>query len=75
VRRIDPDDVATDLASLGAPVVARYGGRIANDLLTDEDAKWDPAYFESLLEVELALCDREPFLRVGMFWQLVAQRA
>jgi len=67
VRRIDPEDVATDLAALGAPVVARYGGRIANDLLTDEDAKWHPAYFESLLELELALCDREPFLRVGMF--------
>jgi len=74
VRKIDPDVTAAALAALGAPVVARYGGRIANDLITDEDAKHDPAFYADLERLELALCDREPFLRIGMFWQLVAQR-
>ena len=74
VRKLDPDATAAELAALGAPVVARYGGRIANDLITDEDAKHDPAFYADLERLELALCDREPFLRIGMFWQLVGQR-
>ena len=63
-----------DLAQAGLVVVDRYGTRIANDLLTDDEAKQDPAYFDRLLDLELALCDREPFLRVGGMWQLVAER-
>lgn len=58
----------------GLVPVARYGTRIANDLLTDDKAKRDPASFARLLELELALCDREPFLRVGGMWQVVAER-
>lgn len=73
VRKLDADEVAGHLAELGAPVVARYGGRIANDLVTDDDAKRDAAFFADLLRLELALCDREPFNRIGMFWQLIAQ--
>lgn len=74
VRRVDADDVAATLVDLGAPVVARYGGRIANDLLDDDELKHDPAYYAALESLELELCDREPFNRIGMFWQLVAQR-
>ncbi|MFC5176355.1 methyltransferase domain-containing protein [Nocardioides taihuensis] len=75
VRKIDPDVMAADLASVGLDVVARYGARCANDLLADDGPKHDPAYFAELERLELALCDREPFLRTGMVWQLVAQRA
>jgi len=74
VRKLDPEVTAAELAALGASVVARYGGRIANDLITDEDAKHDPAFYADLERLELALCDREPYLRIGMFWQLVARR-
>ena len=74
VRLIDPDAVAAELAAAGAPVVARYGGRIANDLLTDEDAKHEAAHFGAVLELEFALFDREPFNRIGMFWHLVSQK-
>ena len=74
VRKLDPEDVARHLAHLDTPVLARYGGRVANDLVTDEDAKHDPAYFAELLRLELALCDREPFNRIGMFWHLVAHK-
>jgi hypothetical protein len=34
----------------------------------------DPAYFTELLDLELTLCDREPFNRVGFAWQLLAER-
>jgi S-adenosylmethionine-dependent methyltransferase len=74
VRKIDPDAMAADLASVGLGVVARYGARCANDLLADDGPKHDAAYLEDLLRLELALCDREPFLRSGMVWQLVAER-
>ena len=32
----------------------------------------DPDFFAELLELELALCDQEPFVRVGGMYQLVA---
>lgn len=74
VRKIDPDDMSWELATAGLEVVARYGARCANDLLVDDQAKRDPAYYAELERLELALCDREPFLRSGMVWQLVARR-
>jgi S-adenosylmethionine-dependent methyltransferase len=74
VRKIDPDAMAEDLATVGLDVVARYGARCANDLLADDAPKHDPSYFDELLRLEVALCDREPYLRTGMAWQLVAQR-
>lgn len=73
-RRIAADDLAVDLQAAGLRVVHRYGTRIANDLLADDAAKQDPAYFAELLRLELELCDREPFLRLGGLWQVVAER-
>jgi S-adenosylmethionine-dependent methyltransferase len=73
-RRIDCDEMARDMATAGLDVVARYGGRCANDLLADDDAKHDAEYFSELERLELALCDREPFKRMGQFWQLVGER-
>ena len=66
--------VATAMTAAGLDVVGRYGGRCANDLLTDDDAKRDPDHYEALERLELALCDREPFWRIGVFWQLVGRR-
>jgi len=73
-RVVDPDETADRLTAAGLELVGRYGGRIANDLLTDDDAKLDPDYFADLERLELALCDREPFCRIGAFWQLVARK-
>ncbi|WP_191907821.1 class I SAM-dependent methyltransferase [Nocardioides cynanchi] len=73
VRKLSFAAVEEQLSSLGCPVVGRYGGRIANDLLTDDDQKLDPAFYADLERLELALCDQEPFWRTGAFWQLVAR--
>lgn len=62
-----------DLVGAGLEVVGHYGGRIANDLLTADALKHDPAYFDDLLRLELQLSDREPYKRLGFFWQLVAR--
>ena len=74
VRKISYDEMREDLVEAGLDVVAQYGGRCANDILTDDEAKHRPEYFTRLEELELALCDREPYKRIGLFWQLVAER-
>lgn len=73
-RTLTAREVRAELERAGCEVLAEYGGRIANDLVTDDAAKQDPVFFADLLRLELALCDREPYRRVGQFWQLVATR-
>jgi S-adenosylmethionine-dependent methyltransferase len=74
VRKVDPDRIQTAAAAVGLTAVGRYGHRIANDLLTDNSAKHDAAFFDELLRLELELCDREPFNRIGFAWQLIFAR-
>lgn len=74
VRKIEMTGLEAALGDVGLSVVRRYGARIANDLLTDDDAKGDPGYFQDLLDLELALCDQEPYLRIGGMYQLIATR-
>lgn len=74
VRKVPMGDLEAELASAGLELTGRFGTRIANDLLTDNDAKIDPAYFERLLELERELCDQEPFVRIAGMYQLVAER-
>lgn len=73
-RKYPREDAEAELAAAGLRLLAGYGARIANDVVTDDEAKRDPAYFQRLLDLELALCDREPFCRIGGLWQLVAER-
>jgi S-adenosylmethionine-dependent methyltransferase len=73
-RKITDAEMRTALEDAGCEVIAQYGGRVVNDLLTDDAAKAEPAYFDALLRLELALCDRDPFNRIGQFWQIVATR-
>ncbi len=73
-RKVSVDAIASEATEAGMTSVGVYGNRIANDLLVDHTSKHDPAFFEELLALELELCDREPFNRVGFAWQLVLQR-
>ncbi|PJI93912.1 class I SAM-dependent methyltransferase [Luteimicrobium subarcticum] len=73
-RKVDADDVVAAAGAHGLREVARHGIRVANDLLTDDAAKSDPAYFDALRALELDLCDREPYRRVGFAWQVVLER-
>jgi S-adenosylmethionine-dependent methyltransferase len=73
VRLIDAETAIDALQCAGCAPVARFGGRIINDLLPDSAPKADPAFFAELLRLELAVCDREPYLRTGMFWQIIAR--
>ncbi|MEU6137216.1 class I SAM-dependent methyltransferase [Nocardioides sp. NPDC047086] len=74
VRKVPMADLEAELAAAGLRLTGRFGTRVANDLLTDDVPKGDPAYFERLLELERELCDREPFVRIAGMYQLVAER-
>jgi S-adenosylmethionine-dependent methyltransferase len=74
VRKITDTAMCADLAQVGLEVVSQYGGRCANDLVVDDALEHDAEFYEDLLRLELALCDREPYNRIGQFWQIVARR-
>lgn len=73
VRKIDYQVARRLLDEEGLTVEAQYGGRCVNDLITDDQAKWDPAYYADLERLELALHDEEPYKLVGQYWHLVAR--
>lgn len=73
VRKVTDTEARAALETAGCSVLAQYGGRCANDLLADNEPKYDPAYYADLERLELALCHREPFNRLGAFWQLIAR--
>ena len=73
-RWVDPDDTARQLRALGFDAVARYGIRTVTDLVADDDLKHDPVFYADLERLELALCDREPYVRTARMWQIVARR-
>ena len=75
VRRVTPEEATEALAGNGFDVVARYGLRSVTDFVTDDARKSEPAFYADLEALELALCDREPFVRTARLWQLVARRA
>ena len=73
-RAVPPAEVEGLLVDAGLAVVGRYAARVANDYLADDTLKDDPDYFAELERLEHALCDQEPFIRLGALWQVVAQR-
>lgn len=75
VRKVPMEEMEAQLSACGLPVVRRYGARIANDLIADNRVKHNAQYFDDLLRLELDLCDREPFVRVGGLYQLIGQKA
>lgn len=73
MRRLEPADVEQALAEAGCTIEHRFGIRCVMDLVADDDRKAEPTFYEQLLELELLLCDREPYLRTARFWQLCAR--
>nr|WP_246283432.1 methyltransferase domain-containing protein [Nocardioides perillae] len=73
VRKLEVDTVAAALGARGCAVVSHTGGRVANDLVADDALKEDPEWYAALVELEVALHDREPFRRTGAYWHLVVR--
>lgn len=74
VRRVSAEEVETVLGSLGFSALQRFGIRCVTDYITDDARKHDPDFYAALEQLELRLCDQEPYLRTARLWQLIAQR-
>lgn len=73
VRRFTIEEVTTALRSGGFDEPTIFGIRVVNDLITDDDRKNDPGFYQDLLELEWAICSLEPFCRIGMASHFVAR--
>ncbi len=73
MRRLEAAEVEQALADAGCTVERRFGIRCLMDLVADDDRKSDPAFYDDLLDLELRLCEREPYWRTARFWQLTAR--
>jgi S-adenosylmethionine-dependent methyltransferase len=73
VRRVGPEEVMTALEALGMTRIERFGVRCVTDYIADDERKHDPDFYAALEQLELRLCDSEPYLRTARLWQLVAR--
>lgn len=74
MRRLEAADVEEALAAAGCVVEHRFGIRCLMDLIADDERKAEPEFYRQLQELELRLCEREPYWRTARFWQLAARR-
>lgn len=74
MRRLEAAEVEQALEDAGCTVEHRFGIRCVMDLIADDERKSEPAFYEQLLDLELQLCEREPYWRTARFWQLTARR-
>lgn len=74
MRRLEAEEVERSLEAAGCTVERRFGVRCLIDLIADDERKADPRFYDELLELELLLCEREPYWRTARFWQLTARR-
>ncbi len=74
MRRLEAAEVEQALAEAGCPVEHRFGIRCAIDLIANDARKAEPHFYQQLLDLELLLCEREPYWRTARFWQLTARR-
>lgn len=73
-RRVSAEEVTAEMEAAGLVPVGRYAARVVSDFVVDDSLKEDPAYFAALERLELALCDQEPYVRLGAMWQVVAEK-
>lgn len=74
MRRLEAAGVEQALTGAGCTVERRFGIRCLMDLIADDERKAEPRFYDQLLELELLLCEREPYWRTARFWQLTARR-
>jgi S-adenosylmethionine-dependent methyltransferase len=74
MRRVEAATAEAALVASGCTVEHRFGIRCVIDLIADDDLKHDSDFYQRLLQLELALCEREPYWRTARFWQLTGRR-
>lgn len=55
-------------------IVATYGLLAVTTYIANDGRKYEADFYRELEALELALCDREPYVQTARFWQLVARK-
>jgi len=71
----DIETMTAWIQTAGLKVIACYGVRTVNDLITDNAIKYDPPSFAALLELEMALCNKSPYRDIAAYSHLLARPA
>ncbi|PPK94171.1 S-adenosylmethionine-dependent methyltransferase [Kineococcus xinjiangensis] len=74
VQRVSPELAEAALVEARCSVDFRFGIRCFTDLVDDDRRKAEPGFYADLERLELAACDREPYLRTARSWQIVGRR-
>ncbi len=68
------EEIAPVLEELGCREVRHYGIRCVCDYVTDDERKHDPAFYNSLERLELAMTARHPYMHTARLFQLITRR-
>ncbi|MFK8851019.1 methyltransferase domain-containing protein [Streptomyces sp. Ac-502] len=68
------EEIARHLSDLGCQDLHHYGIRSVCDYITDDARKRDPAFYEDLERLELALTGRHPYMHTARLFQLVGRK-
>lgn len=74
VARVPWRTGARALRAAGAEVIGRYGVRCLIDLFNDDAFTSDPAHWEDIVRLEVAVCATSPYRDMARAWQLIARR-
>jgi S-adenosylmethionine-dependent methyltransferase len=73
-QRHAPETLIAYLERLGCTLLGHLGLRCIVDYLTDNESKFDPAYFTKLEALEYALTDQYPYYLLARMFQIIAQK-
>jgi S-adenosylmethionine-dependent methyltransferase len=73
-QRHAPEALIAHLEGLGCTLLGHFGLRNIVDYLTDNEAKFDPEYFNNLEALEHAMTDRYPYYLLARMFQIIVQK-
>jgi len=73
-KRHAPEELIAYLQALEFTLMGHYGLRNIVDYLTDNESKFDPAYFSELEKLEHTLTDRYPYYLLARMFQIIMQK-
>ncbi len=73
-KRHTPEDLIAYLDGLGFTLLGHYGLRCIVDYLTNNQSKFDPAFFPELEKLEHAMTDCYPYYLLARMFQIIVQK-
>ncbi len=74
IRTFDPDEMNTEAKRAGLYLLADYGVRIFNDYLVNDQRKYEPGFFDALMELEAAAANLPPYKGIARYRHLLAAK-